>query len=142
MNRLGGEVGRPWGKDLGRTAMTAIVGYRSSLGVRGLAVAFGPATAHGQRPVQGTGALTVGEITGCGTCDGALGQTSGVAALPSTAGWDPMFAEHARVSGPALAVAARPTAEPARSMPVAQAQAHLSADRHLISGSARDPLPD
>ncbi len=140
MNRLGSEVGRPWGKDLERTAVTEIVGYRASLGVCGLAVAFGPATAHGQRPVQGTGVPAGRDITGRATCGGAVSQMSGVSALSSTAGSEPLFAEHARVGVPALAVAARPTVEPARSTPAAQV--HMSADRHLISGSARDPLPD
>ncbi|MCK9897424.1 hypothetical protein [Frankia sp. AgB32] len=147
MNRLGGEVARPWGKDLAGTAMAVLTsarGYRGGVAVSGPALAFGPATAHGRRPVQGTGAPAIGEITGRGTCDGAVRQTSGLAVLSVTAGWHPTFAEHVRVGVSAFAAEARPTARPAQPLTAAQAQAqvHMSADRHLILGSARDPLPD
>ncbi|EIV95741.1 hypothetical protein FraQA3DRAFT_5584 [Frankia sp. QA3] len=155
MDKAGTEIARPWGYRPGPAALRAVAPVpaaveasvvlgRAALGSPALGIgALGTVGRLGRSGVVSTvGAPFVADVRVLAVCHGIEVQGQGTGA-PAAA-----------ISGTVLgqvgftAIAERPAGEPTRRLAMswnpasAEVQASEHADRHLISGSARDPLPD
>ncbi|MCM3925651.1 glycerate kinase [Frankia sp. AiPs1] len=154
MDQAGTEITRPRGYRPGPSALVAVAPVPAVVrasAVLGKAVlglgALGTVGSLGRSGLVSTvGALLGADVRVLAACHGTAAQGTGAPA--------------AGVSGTVLGLggfttfAARPAGEPARRLAMsgspasswnpapAAAQASDHADRHLITGSARDPLPD